>query len=152
RAGGQEPGRLTVAGGGGPGPVPRAEPDGPRGLRVFPWAECGWGWSCGPAHAESARERAGAWRGGLGPGPGADDPVGAPPVGMPGRYRVQDFGVMKGAARSARLERNTLGLRGPAYDELLQRLDERREDTEAEGHRVFTRIPFADPLVRVAIE
>ncbi len=48
--------------------------------------------------------------------------------------------------------RNTLGVGGQMYDHLLSRLESGKHDGVAEPRRVHTRVPFADPFVRVIVD
>lgn len=49
-------------------------------------------------------------------------------------------------------QRNTLGVRGQAYGYLLEKLDEHPGDNEVNPQRVFTRMTFLEPLIRIVTE
>ncbi len=48
--------------------------------------------------------------------------------------------------------RNTLGVGGQVYEQLLSRLDTRPDEANPDLRRIHTRVPFVDPFVRVVIE
>jgi CheY-like chemotaxis protein len=48
--------------------------------------------------------------------------------------------------------RNTLGVGGQVYDQLLSKLETDQHDGTPDMRRVHTRLPFADPFVRVIVE
>jgi len=48
--------------------------------------------------------------------------------------------------------RNTLGVGGQLYEQLLSRLNTDSEEGSPDLRRIHTRLPFADPFVRVVIE
>lgn len=48
--------------------------------------------------------------------------------------------------------RNTLGVGGQVYEQLLSRLNTDSEETNPDLRRIHTRVPFADPFIRVVIE
>lgn len=56
-----------------------------------------------------------------------------------------------GAGLNQSTKRNTLGVGGQVYELLLMRMNERTDDTEVAPKRVYTRIPFVEPFVRVQI-
>lgn len=60
--------------------------------------------------------------------------------------------VPGGGSAAAGSTRNTLGLGPPAYERLIERLNDDSDYSKPDPQRVFTRIPFLDPFVRVVIE
>ncbi len=48
--------------------------------------------------------------------------------------------------------RNTLGIGGPAYERLIEKLNDDSDYSKPDPQRVFSRVAFVDPFVRVLIE
>lgn len=69
--------------------------------------------------------------GGTGGGPGAGASASTPPQGS---------------------LRNTLGVNGVAYDRLIDKLNGDPDDPRPDPRRVFTRVPFIEPFVRVLVD